>query len=120
MSMQRVLGLLLLVASVAVAASVWSIPLSDETVVHSLAAVCPLLAVLGMGMILLPSPLQERIDRGEDVWELSGLRKLTGRWWLVVFVGIAGAAGGYFLPIRNLDLANSHGIQAAQIDGAKK
>ncbi len=120
MSMQRVYGLFLVVAGGAVAAIVWGFPLGEPVIVRSLAAVCPFLAILGLAMIVLPSPYTEREARGEDMWELSGLRLLTRRWWTVVFAAMGLAAGAYFLPPEFLGPRAGQAIQAAHIDAAKK
>ena len=59
----------------------------------------PMFFVLGIAVILFPDYRRERIERGEDISELAGLKLLTARWWIVLVVALLAAAANYFLLI---------------------
>lgn len=48
----------------------------------------PMFAVVGIGLILFGSYREERIERGEDISKLSGLKLLTFRWWIILIIAI--------------------------------
>jgi ABC-type Fe3+-siderophore transport system permease subunit len=57
----------------------------------------PAFFILGLGMILFRSYKEERIARGEDISDLSGLQLLTARWWVVLSVPLPAGLGNYAL-----------------------
>lgn len=55
----------------------------------------PALVVLGLGLLLFKGYRQERLDRGEDISQLTGLALLTPRWRAVLAVAVLAAFAGY-------------------------
>jgi hypothetical protein len=47
----------------------------------------PIFAVMGLGMMVFPSYQRERIERGEDISQLSGYALITPRWWGILAIG---------------------------------
>jgi hypothetical protein len=48
----------------------------------------PTFATIGIGLILCPGSRTERIERGEDISQLSGAALITGRWWGILSISI--------------------------------
>ncbi len=117
---QRVYGFSALLASAGLAAAVFGMPLGPPPVVQILGAIVPVLAVLGLALIALPSPHEERLARNEDLWDVSGVAMITGRWWLAIVVAIAAGAGGYFLPTAEYLSATGPRANAVHLADAKK
>jgi hypothetical protein len=98
--MQRITGfLLLLIGAAGVAAEYWT-PLGGRPWMHRIDAAFPFFAVLALAFLFFPSPRIERERRGEDLWDRSGVRMITLRWWLVVAVAIAAGCAFHFLLLR--------------------
>jgi hypothetical protein len=53
-----------------------------------LAMLGPAFTVMGLGLILFPGYRTERIQRGEEIGQLSGVRLITPRWWGILAISI--------------------------------
>ena len=63
--------------------------------------VFPAFLILGLGLILFPGYKEERLARGEDISELTGMQLLTPRWWGILVCALV-AGFGNFLLMRTL------------------
>jgi hypothetical protein len=48
----------------------------------------PAFTVIGLGLILFPGYRTERIERGEDISQLSGYQLMTPRWWGILAISL--------------------------------
>jgi hypothetical protein len=87
--LQQIFGLIFCLLGIGAAIAAWRSPLLADPIVRRVVAAFAALALIGLAMMILPSPREERERRGDDLWELSGLRMLTARWWLVILLTIA-------------------------------
>ena len=94
---QQIIGLVLLFLGLAAAAAAWVGPLGGDPRIRPIIAAFFALAVLGGGMLILPSPRQERLGRFEDLWDMSALQMITARWWVVIAVALAVGGANYAL-----------------------
>jgi MFS family permease len=111
---QWVVGLFLIALGAGAAIAVWLAPFFADPLVRQIVAALAALAVLGAAMLVLPSPRAEREKRGEDLWDLSGMRMITARWWLVIVVALA-VGGGHFTLV-----GHETGTMAFSAQTAKK
>jgi hypothetical protein len=58
----------------------------------------PAFTVIGLGLLLFPGYKTERIQRGEDISQLSGAALMTPRWWGI----LAMAMGSGFMNLAVL------------------
>ncbi len=49
----------------------------------------PSVFVIGVALIFFKGYRQERVDRGEDISKLAGMRLITARWWAILAVALA-------------------------------
>ena len=92
---QQMIGLALLFLGLAAAAAAWIGPLGGDPRIRQVIAACSALAVLGGGLLILPSPRQERLGRFEDLWDMSALQMITARWWVVIAVALLVGGANY-------------------------
>lgn len=63
----------------------------------------PAFTVVGLALLIFPGYQTERIQRGEDISQLSGAELMTPRWWgilaIALGVGIANSGLMYSLKI---------------------
>lgn len=52
--------------------------------------------IVGLGLIIFPSYRRERINRGENIEELQGLKLLTTKWWGILILSILTALCNFF------------------------
>ncbi len=54
--------------------------------------IAPAFTVIGLGLVLFPGYRTERIERGEDLSNLSGIALITPRWWGILAVALVSGA----------------------------
>ena len=59
----------------------------------------PMFFVIGIAVVLFPDYRRERIERGEDISQLSGMQLFTARWRAVLVIAFLAAATNYFLLV---------------------
>ena len=111
--LQLLCGLILLVVGALAALAAWASPYFGNPLVREIGAGLSALVVLGAALLMLPSPREERIRRGDDVWELSGMKMITARWWLVILMAMA-VGGGHFAFVFKETGGISNAVQAAK------
>lgn len=76
----------------------WQSALSDGRFYVKAAMLGPAFTVIGLGLLLFPGYKTERIQRGEDISQLSGAALMTPRWWGI----LAMAMGSGFMNLAVL------------------
>ena len=46
------------------------------------------MSIVGLALIIFPSYRRERVERGENIEELEGMKLLTRRWWTILIVAL--------------------------------
>ncbi len=81
----------------------WNMALHEGHFYFKAAFAGPAFTALGLGLVIFPGYRTERLERGEDISQLSGLALLTPRWWGVLAiafgVGLANVGLMYGLKI---------------------
>lgn len=75
----------------------WYTALSKGYFYEKVSILMPTFSVFGLALIAMPGYREERIGRGEDISELSGLRLITPRWWVVLVVSLIAGYGNFLL-----------------------
>ena len=52
------------------------------------AGVRPGVAFVGLALLVVPGYRRERIEHGEDIRRLTGMRLITARWWGILAIGL--------------------------------
>jgi hypothetical protein len=110
---QSLCGLVLIVVGVLAAVAAWANPNFGIPFVRETGAALSALVVLGLALMILPSPREERIRRGDDMWELSGMKLITARWWCVILLALA-LGGGHFAFVSQGTGLIANTVQAAK------
>jgi hypothetical protein len=76
----------------------WQSALSDGRFYVKAAMLGPAFAVIGLGLVLFPGYKTERIERGEDISQLTGAALITPRWWGILAISL----GSGFLNLAML------------------
>lgn len=87
-SMERLGGLFIATLGSLLTLWNWHLALSAGHFYPKIAILGPIFTMMGLGLILFPGYRTERIDRGEDLTQLSGLALLTPRWWGILAISI--------------------------------
>jgi hypothetical protein len=66
----------------------WHLALSEGHFYPKVALIGPAFTVMGLGLILFPGYRTERLARGEDISQLSGVALLTPRWWGILAISL--------------------------------
>lgn len=75
----------------------WHIAKTEGHVYLKASMLLPAFLVLGLAMIAIPGYKEERIARGEDISQLSGMQLLTPRWWIVLVLALAAGLSNLWL-----------------------
>lgn len=75
----------------------WYTALTEGYYFDKASMLFPAFCILGLGLILFPGYKEERIARGEDISDLSGIQLLTPRWWAILIVALLAGLGNYVL-----------------------
>lgn len=51
--------------------------------------------IAGLGLMIFGGHRTERINKGEDISKLIGLKLLTTRWWIILVISIAFAVANW-------------------------
>ncbi len=100
---QQIGGLFILLVSSGFIAWTWWTALVNGYYYPKAAIIFPPFFFIGLGLVLFPDYRTERITRGEDVSQLSGLSLLTARWWMILIGGLLLGFGNFAL-IRSLEI----------------
>ena len=55
------------------------------------------LFVMQIGLLIFGGYRSERLEKGEDISNLTGLQLLTPRWWIILVLSIIGGIGNVIL-----------------------
>ncbi|AFY94443.1 hypothetical protein [Chamaesiphon minutus] len=66
----------------------WHLALSEGRFYPIVAILGPVLAIIGIGLIIFPGYRTERLARGEDLDRSSGTALITARWWGVLAIAV--------------------------------
>ena len=66
----------------------WQSALADGHFYVKGALLGPAFSTIGVGLFVFPGYKTERIDRGEDISQLSGAGLITPRWWVILVAAI--------------------------------
>lgn len=94
---QQFAGLFVLFMSLLFVIWTWYTALFNGYFYKFASMIFPAFLFVGLGLILFPDYKTERIARGEDISQLSGLGLLTPRWWTILIVGLTSGVGNFFL-----------------------
>lgn len=97
---EQVAGFVIMAAGIGLTVFNWHIALNEQQYYSRTAGIGPAFAVLGLGLLLFPGYRTERLARGEDLSNLSGLRLLTPRWWIVLVAALALGLLNWYLMAR--------------------
>ena len=90
-------GLFIFAVSLAGIIGTWYVAYSKGFFYPYPSTVFPAFCAIGLGLIIFPDYKAERIARGEDISELSGLQLLTARWWAILVIGLLAGFGNFIL-----------------------
>ena len=85
---ERLGGVVLLVLGLAATYLVWGTAIDKGYFLAKAAGVGPAIAFVGLALMVVPSYRRERIERGEDIRGLTGMKLLTPRWWAILAIGL--------------------------------
>lgn len=94
---QQLGGALIAVSSAGFTWWQWHTALNEGHYFKMASMAFPAFCVFGLGLIVFPGYKEERIARGEDIANLSGVDLLTPRWWVILVVGLLAGFGNYAL-----------------------
>ena len=67
---------------------IWHLARSEGYFYPKASVSMPAFCILGLAMMAIPGYKEERLQRGEDISQLSGTQLLTPRWWVVLVVAL--------------------------------
>lgn len=94
---QQLGGLFMSVLSLGGVVFTWYLAYSKGCFYPKTSVIFPAFLFVGLGLILFPDYRAERTARGEDISELSGLKLITARWWLILIVGLLAGFANFAL-----------------------
>ncbi len=86
--MERVGGLFITTLSAILTSWNWHTAIFEGYFSLKAALIGPAFTIIGLGLILFPGYRTERIERGEDITQLSGIALLTPRWWGILAISL--------------------------------
>ncbi len=66
----------------------WHLAISAGHFYAKAAMFGPAVTIIGLALVLVPGYKTERIDRGEDISQLTGIQLLTPRWWGILAISL--------------------------------
>jgi nitrate reductase NapE component len=94
---QQLGGAFLMLVAGGFCAWTWYTALHEGYYYRKASFLFPAVLVLGAGLIVFPGYKEERVARGEDSSELSGLQLLTPTWWMILAVALLAGFGNYLI-----------------------
>jgi hypothetical protein len=86
--MERLGGVFIATLSAILTIWNWHLALSEGHFYLKAALIGPAFTIIGLGLILVPGYRTERIERGEDTTQLTGIALLTPRWWGILAISL--------------------------------
>ncbi len=86
--MERLGGVFIATLSAILTIWNWHLALSEGHFYLKAALIGPAFTMIGLGLILFPGYRTERIERGEDITQLTGIGLLTPRWWGILAISL--------------------------------
>jgi hypothetical protein len=86
--MERLGGLFIATMGTLLTGWNWYLALAEGRFYLNAALLGPAFAIIGLGLILFPGYRNERIERGEDISQLSGAALITPRWWGIMAISL--------------------------------
>ncbi len=86
--MERLGGILITTLSAILTIWNWHLAISEGHFYFKAALIGPAFTIIGLGLILFPGYRTERIERGEDITQLTGVALLTPRWWGILAISL--------------------------------
>ena len=80
----------LLIATIGAMLTIWNwhVAIYEGHFYVKAAIVGPTFTIIGLALVLFPGYKTERIDRGEDISQLTGIQLLTPRWWGILAISL--------------------------------
>jgi O-antigen/teichoic acid export membrane protein len=75
----------------------WYLAIYEGYCYLKVATITPALTVLGLGLFLFPDYYRERIQRGENIDQLSWSELLTPRWWAILVLSLVSTIANLFV-----------------------
>ncbi len=69
----------------------WSNAVTKHYFYPKLVGILTAFFIVGVFLLIFGGYRSERLENGEDISKLSGLKLLTPRWWMVLIISIIGA-----------------------------
>jgi hypothetical protein len=66
----------------------WHLAISAGHFYVKAAMIGPAVTIIGLALVLFPGYKTERIERGEDISQLTGIQLLTPRWWGILAISL--------------------------------
>jgi hypothetical protein len=67
----------------------WSFWFSDGSFYPKIAFIGPAFAIVGLGLVAMPGPREERLAKGQNLADYPKTKMITPRWWAVIAAGLA-------------------------------
>jgi hypothetical protein len=96
--MERFGGLFIATVSAILTIWTWHSAIYENYFYLKAALIGPAFTIIGVALILFPGYRTERMERGEDLSQLSGSALITPRWWAI----LATSLGSGFLNLAAL------------------
>lgn len=94
---QQLGGLFIALTGAGFTAWGWYTALYKGYFYNKASVIFPAFFIIGAALVLFPGYKEERITRGEDISELSGISLLTTRWRVILIIALAAGGANYFL-----------------------
>ena len=88
---ERLGGLFTITLSGSALVWMWSTAMSKHYFYPKLVGIMTAFFIVGVGLLIFGGYRSERLEKGEDISKLIGLKLLTPRWWVVLVISIIGA-----------------------------
>jgi hypothetical protein len=73
----------------------WHVAINQGHFSMNAALLGPAFTVIGLGLVIFPGYRTERIERGEDISQLTGAAMLTPRWWGILAIAIGSGLANF-------------------------
>jgi hypothetical protein len=80
----------LLIATIGAILTIWNwhVAIYEGHFYGKVAMIGPAFTMLGLALVIFPGYKTERIERGEDISQLTGIQLLTPRWWGILAISL--------------------------------
>jgi hypothetical protein len=85
---ERFGGLFIATMGILLTVWTWQSALAEGHFYLKAALLGPAFTTIGLGLVLVPGYQTERLQRGEDISQLSGAALITPRWWGILALSL--------------------------------